>query len=112
MKLITEYNESDVQCIVEKKEDGSKKYLIEGVFAMAESKNRNGRIYPKAILEKAFNRKFSEKFNIHRTRKGFDNDGIDSFENMALKGLKVVDLVVSNKMNGLVYEDKWIIPKK
>ena len=63
-------------------------------------------------VEKAFNRKFSEKFNIHRTRKGFDNDGIDSFENMALKGLKVVDLVVSNKMNGVVYEDKWIIPKK
>ncbi len=63
-------------------------------------------------VEKAFNRKFSEKFNIHRTRKGFNNDGIDSFENMALKGLKVVDLVVSNKMNGVVYEDKWIIPKK
>ena len=63
-------------------------------------------------VEKAFDRKFSDKFNIHRTRKGFDNNGIDNFENMAAKGLKVVDLIVSNKMNGNVYEDKWVIPKK
>ena len=53
MKLIAEYNENNLECIVEKKEDGSKKYAIEGVFMMAESKNRNGRIYPKAIMEKA-----------------------------------------------------------
>ena len=63
-------------------------------------------------VEKAFDRKFSDKFNIHRTRKGFDNNGIDNFENMAVKGLKVVDLIVSNKMNGTVYEDKCVIPKK
>ena len=63
-------------------------------------------------VEKVFDRKFSDKFNIHRTRKGFDNNGIDNFENMAVKGLKVVDLIVSNKMNGTVYEDKWVIPKK
>lgn len=66
MKLITEYNESDVQCIVEKKEDGSKKYLIEGVFAMAESKNRNGRIYPKAILEKAVDKYVTDQVNTKR----------------------------------------------
>ncbi len=63
-------------------------------------------------VEKVFDRKFSDKFNIHRTRKGFENNGIDNFENMAVKGLKVVDLIVSNKMNGTVYEDKWVIPKK
>ena len=66
MKLITEYNESDVQCIVEKKEDGSKKYLIEGVFAMADSKNRNGRIYPKAILEKAVDKYVTDQVNTKR----------------------------------------------
>ena len=44
MKLITEYTETDVQCIVEAKEDGTKRHVIEGIFAMAESKNRNGRI--------------------------------------------------------------------
>jgi len=55
MKLITEYTETDVQCVVEKKEDGSKSHVIEGVFMQAESKNRNGRIYPKPIMEKAVN---------------------------------------------------------
>jgi hypothetical protein len=53
MKLISEYVENDLQCIVEKKEDGSKKYVIEGVFAQADKKNRNGRVYPKPIMEKA-----------------------------------------------------------
>ena len=33
MKLITEYTENDtLQCIIEKKEDGEKSYVIEGVF--------------------------------------------------------------------------------
>jgi hypothetical protein len=53
MKLITEYNESNISCLVEKKEDGTKKFHIEGVFAQAEQKNRNGRIYPKKIMENA-----------------------------------------------------------
>jgi len=35
MKLISEYTQNDVQCIVEKKEDGEKNYVIEGVFAQA-----------------------------------------------------------------------------
>jgi|TARA_B110000211_G_C13866936_1_gene459102 hypothetical protein len=53
MKLITEYNESNVNCLIEKKEDGTKKFYIEGVFAQSEAKNRNGRIYPKKIMENA-----------------------------------------------------------
>ena len=53
MKLIAEYQENDIQCIVEKKENGDKNYVIEGVFAQADQKNRNGRIYPKAIMERA-----------------------------------------------------------
>lgn len=66
MKLISEYNESDIQCIVEKKEDGEKKYVIEGVFAQAESKNRNGRIYPKAIMEAAVNKYVTEQVSKKR----------------------------------------------
>ena len=61
MKLISEYTENDVQCIVEKNEDGSKSHIIEGIFAMAESKNRNGRIYPKAIMEKAVGKYVTEQ---------------------------------------------------
>ena len=53
MKLISEYVENDLQCIVEKKEDGGKNYVIEGVFAQADQKNRNGRVYPRPIMEKA-----------------------------------------------------------
>ena len=56
MKLIAEYIEQDIECIVEAKGDGEKSYTIEGVFAQAEAKNRNGRIYPKAIMEKAVSR--------------------------------------------------------
>ena len=61
MKLIAEYTEQDIQCLVEAKEDGSKSYTIEGVFAQAEQKNRNGRIYPKMIMEKAVNKYAKEQ---------------------------------------------------
>ena len=66
MKLITEYTTNDVQCIVEKKEDGSKNFVIEGVFAQAEQKNRNGRIYPKAIMEKAVGKYVKEQVSQKR----------------------------------------------
>jgi len=61
MKLIAEYVEQDIQCIVEKKENGDKSYAIEGVFAQAEQKNRNGRIYPRAIMEKAVDKYVTEQ---------------------------------------------------
>ena len=66
MKLITEYRENDVKCIVEKAEDGSKSHMIEGVFAMAESKNRNGRIYPKAVMESAVTKYVREQVSKDR----------------------------------------------
>ena len=66
MKLITEYTTNDVSCIVEKKEDGSKSFVIEGVFAQAEQKNRNGRVYPKAIMEKAVNKYVKEQVSQKR----------------------------------------------
>ena len=66
MKLITEYKETDVQCIVEKKEDGTKTHVIEGIFAMAESKNRNGRIYPQSIMENAVSKYVTEQVSKNR----------------------------------------------
>lgn len=66
MKLISEYVENDIQCIVEKKEDGTKKYVIEGVFAQMDTKNRNGRIYPKPIMEKAVGKYVSEQVSKKR----------------------------------------------
>ena len=53
MKLISEYTENNLEVIIEANENGKKKYIIEGVFAQAETKNRNGRIYPMDVMEKA-----------------------------------------------------------
>lgn len=56
MKLIKEHTE-EVKLIVEAKEDGkSKDYFIEGVFLQANLKNRNGRMYPKEIMQKEVDR--------------------------------------------------------
>ncbi|MFT6867955.1 MAG: hypothetical protein ACJA08_002802 [Cyclobacteriaceae bacterium] len=65
-------------------------------------------------IEKTFNRKFSNQYNIHRTRQNFPNEGIDSFENMAAKGLIVIDRVVTEEMGGVLDSEKntWIIPLK
>ena len=66
MKLIAEYTETDVECFVEATGDGGKNYLIAGVFAQSEAKNRNGRIYPKAIMEKAVDKYVTEQVKTKR----------------------------------------------
>ena len=53
MKLIAEFNDQHLEVITEAKKDGGKKYIIEGVFAQADKKNRNGRIYPKLVMQRA-----------------------------------------------------------
>lgn len=64
-------------------------------------------------LEKTFDQKFSNRFNIHRTRQNFPNDGIDTFENMAETGVFIIDRVVQEEMNGGVdlTNDSWYIPQ-
>lgn len=49
MKLLTETVES-VETLIEETE-GKKSVYISGPFMQAEAKNRNGRIYPRAVLE-------------------------------------------------------------
>jgi hypothetical protein len=73
-----------------------------------------GFIIGKEGIEHAFNRKFSNKYNIHRTRQNFPYNGIDSFENMAEKGLIVTDRVVKEEMGGTIDVERnmWIIPLK
>ena len=61
MKLISEFVDHQIGYnVITEEKSGKKKYVIEGVFAQAEQKNRNGRIYPKPIMEKAVNA-YSEK---------------------------------------------------
>lgn len=55
-KLITEAaapNFNGIEKIVESIDsEGQKQHYIEGIFIQTEKKNRNGRIYPKALMEK------------------------------------------------------------
>ena len=59
MKLITETIE-DVKVITEEK-NGVKSLFITGPFLVGEQKNRNGRVYPKNILEKEV-RRYNEEY--------------------------------------------------
>ncbi len=63
-------------------------------------------------IEKAFGRKFSNRFNIHRTRQNFPNNGIDTFESMAEKGLIITDKIVTDLLRGTIDKEKntWTIP--
>jgi hypothetical protein len=61
MKLIAEYTDQSLEVITEAKEGGKKKYYIEGIFAQAEQKNRNGRVYAKPIMEKAIGKYVTEQ---------------------------------------------------
>jgi hypothetical protein len=65
-------------------------------------------------IENAFGQNLSNRFNIHRTRQNFPDDGIDTFENMAEKGLEITDRVVTELMGGTVDLSKniWLIPKE
>lgn len=56
MKLITEVFNEDCSVLTESNEEGKKQYFIEGIFMQGDLKNRNGRMYPSAILEKEMNR--------------------------------------------------------
>ena len=63
MKLISE-EAHDIEFLTEATKDGNKNYFIEGVFMQAETKNRNGRIYPMEVLEKEvdrYNKEFIEQ---------------------------------------------------
>ena len=62
MKLISE-EATNVEFLTEATKSG-KNYFIEGVFMQAETKNRNGRIYPKEVLvkeSKRYTKEFIEK---------------------------------------------------
>ena len=63
-------------------------------------------------VEKAFNREFSEEYNIHRTRQNFLN-GIDNFSNMANVGVFITDRVIQEELGGGIdlENNLWYIPK-
>ena len=71
-----------------------------------------GFMHGKDGIEQAFGRKFANRFNIHRTRGNFPNDGMDTFQAMAERGIFVIDRVVQEEMRGGVdlANKQWLIP--
>ena len=65
VKLISEEIQ-DVEYITEQKENGKKNYKIKGIFMQADIKNRNGRVYPQAVLEKEVRRYNKDQINNNR----------------------------------------------
>ena len=65
MKLISE-EINNAEYIVEEKDNGKKDYKIKGIFLQSDIKNRNGRVYPKDVLEKEVKRYNQEFINKKR----------------------------------------------
>lgn len=55
MKLITEVFQ-ELKYLEEKVESGGKSLYIEGIFMQADKQNKNGRLYPKSVMEKELGR--------------------------------------------------------
>ena len=66
MRLIAEYNDSDITTYITEDKKGNKSHVIEGVFMQADAKNRNGRIYEKKILEAAVDKYVKEQVSTGR----------------------------------------------
>ena len=64
MKLITETTE-DIKYLKEEK-DGKTNLFIGGVFLQSDLKNRNGRVYPREIMQREVNRYVKESINKKR----------------------------------------------
>ena len=65
MKLISE-EINNAEYIVEEKDNGKKDYKIRGIFLQSDIKNRNGRVYPKEVLNKEVKRYNQEFINKKR----------------------------------------------
>ena len=65
MKLISE-EVTQSEFLIEQNDKGQKDYKIKGIFLQSNIKNRNGRIYPKEVLDKEVTRYNKEFINKKR----------------------------------------------
>ena len=63
---MAEFTDHGLNFMTEAKETGGKNHFIEGVFMQSEAKNRNGRVYPKMVMEKAVDRYVTEQVKTGR----------------------------------------------
>ena len=66
MKLITENNFEPISLIVEANGSSGGLLKIAGTMAVAEAKNKNGRIYPATVMESAINKYRTEYIDTNR----------------------------------------------
>ena len=100
MKLISEFTENDIEFITEQdKKTGKKGYKIRGIFAQAEKKNRNGRIYPMPIIEKAVN-----KYDTEQVQRGRAVGELNHPEGPTVNLYKV-----SHKINKLEFQGNDVV---
>lgn len=71
-----------------------------------------GAMLGRSGVEAKFGRRFASRFNIHRTRGNFANNGVDDFKTMAARGVQIVDRVVVEALNGRIDRERnlWLIP--
>lgn len=100
MRLIKELNE-DLQFIVEESESGKKSLFIEGVFLQSNLQNRNGRVYPKEIMQKEVDRYVKEQV---ATKRAYGELGHPDGPNINLD--RVSHMIVSLKEDGDNYIGK------
>ena len=100
MKLISEFIENDIEFLItEDKKTGEKNYKIQGIFAQAEKKNRNGRIYPMPIIEKAVN-----KYDTEQVQRGRAVDELNHPDGPTVNLDKV-----SHKINKLEFQGNDVV---
>ena len=66
MRLIKEFNESISYLTEESKDPKKPNVFIEGVFLQSDLKNKNGRVYPKEIMQREVNRYVNESVKTKR----------------------------------------------
>ncbi len=101
MKLISEFNDRGLEVSITEGKNGQKKYNIEGIFAQAEGKNRNGRIYPMQVMENAVG-----KYSKDQVSKGRAVGELNHPEGPTVNLDKV-----SHKINDLTFEGNDVMGK-
>ena len=66
MRLIKEFNESITYLTEESKDPKKPNVFIEGVFLQSDLKNKNGRVYPKEIMQREVQRYVNENVKTKR----------------------------------------------
>ena len=101
MKLIAEVNEEATVLTELNEETGKKSYFIEGIFMQADLKNRNGRVYPSAVLEKEMKRYQKDFIDTKRALGELGHP-----EGPSINGDRVSHLITEMKQDGSNFTGK------